>query len=132
MNSYPPFGLCKVLLKLGTHTILKVLLRCTIPRNPVTGDRQHTSEYKSCGRVPKMFVLLWLCAHNYHSCQSASCAVILSIWSTSMSRQTSSLAERETMKTKDCIICYLSFKTENVNFDKSWRMIKCLVVKSDK
>lgn len=31
----------------------------------------------------------------YHSCQSASWAVILSIWSTSISRQTSSLAGRE-------------------------------------
>lgn len=51
----------------------------------------------------KMFGYVWLCVHNYHSCQSASCAVILSIWSTSMSRQTSSLADIETIQTKRSI-----------------------------
>lgn len=34
VNSYPPFGFGKVLLKLCTHTVLQVLLRCTVSCDP--------------------------------------------------------------------------------------------------
>lgn len=50
MNSYPPFGLGKVLLKLGTHTILKVLLRGAVSCNPGTGSAQVSKDI--CEDVP--------------------------------------------------------------------------------
>lgn len=96
VNSYPPFGLGKVFLKLGTDAVLQVLLRGSVSCNPGTGRR---SEWGVCEEVPKrcLALLLHSWTQNYHSCQSASCAVILSIWSTSINRQTSSLAAmRET------------------------------------
>lgn len=50
MNSYPPFGLGKVLLKLGAHTILKVLLRGAVSCNPGTGSAQVSKDI--CEDVP--------------------------------------------------------------------------------
>lgn len=96
--SYPPFGFGKVLLKLCTHAVFQVLLWCTISCNPRKRREVYISRYK----ISTVWeIALIICTRlAYHSCQSASCAVILSIWSTSISRQTSSLADRKN-KCKD-------------------------------